>query len=157
MLTESRKRTITTAIIDVVLLVLFIGAAEPRPTGILWHEWLGIGFGVVAVVHIYRSWDWIVAALSRIFTHQTATTRFSLILNILVFVAATLAVVSSIAISREALPTLGLAWLTNHAWRGLHGLSAEASVILVGIHVAMHWRWIVNLVRPTPIARTEEV
>ena len=156
-MTESRKRTITTAIIDVVLLVLFIGAAEPRPTGILWHEWLGIGFGVVAVVHIYRSWDWIVAALSRIFTHQTATTRFSLILNILVFVAATLAVVSSIAISREALPTLGLIWLTNHAWRGLHGLSAEASVILVGIHVAMHWRWIVNLVRPTPIARTEEV
>ena len=157
MVTESRKRTITTGIIDVVLILLFIGSAEPRPTGILWHEWLGIGFGVIAVVHIYRSWDWIVAALSRIFTHQTATTRFSLILNILVFVAATLAVVSGIAISREALPTLGLAWLTNHAWRGLHGLSAEASVILLGIHIAMHWRWIVNLVRPAPIASTEEI
>jgi hypothetical protein len=94
--TESRKRTITTGIIDVVLILLFIGSAEPRPTGILWHEWLGIGFGVVAVVHIYRSWDWIVAALSRIFTHQTATTRFSLILNILVFVATTREVVGGL-------------------------------------------------------------
>jgi hypothetical protein len=94
--TESRKRTITTGIIDVVLILLFIGSAEPRPTGILWHEWLGIGFGVVAVVHIYRSWDWIVAALSRIFTHQTATTRFSLMLNILVFVATTREVVGGL-------------------------------------------------------------
>jgi hypothetical protein len=94
--TESRKRTITTGIIDVVLILLFIGSAEPRPTGILWHEWLGIGFGVIAVVHIYRSWDWIVAAFSRIFTHQTATTRFSLILNILVFVATTREVVGGL-------------------------------------------------------------
>jgi hypothetical protein len=155
-LTESRKRTITTAIIDVVLLVLFIGAAEPRPTGILWHEWLGIAFGVIAIVHIYRSWDWIVATLSRVLARQTAATRFSLILNILVFVTMTIAVASGVAISREALPTLGLTWLTNNAWRGLHGLSAEASVILVGIHIAMHWRWIVNLVRRTPIASTME-
>jgi hypothetical protein len=154
--TESRKRTITTGIIDVVLLVLFIGAAEPRPTGILWHEWLGIAFGVIAVVHIYRSWDWIVATLSRVFAQQTVTTRFSLVLNILVFVSMTLAVVSGIAISREALETLGIEWLTNNAWRGLHGLSAEAAVILVGIHIAMHWKWIVNLVRRTPIAGTVE-
>jgi hypothetical protein len=107
--TESRKRTITTGIIDVVLILLFIGSAEPRPTGILWHEWLGIGFGVIAVVHIYRSWDWIVAALSRIFTHQTATTRFSLILNILVFVAATLAVVSGLLPTVLKLGALGVA------------------------------------------------
>ena len=155
-MTESRKRTITTAVIDLVILLLFIGSAEPRPTGILWHEWLGIGFGVVAVVHIYRSWDWIVATLSRVLAQQSASTRFSLVLNSLVFVSMTLAVVSGIAISREALETLGLEWLTNNAWRGLHGLSAEASVILVGIHIAMHWKWIVNLVRRTPIASTME-
>ena len=68
----------------------------------------------------------------------------------------TLAVASGIAISREALETLGIEWLTNNAWRGLHGLSAEAAVILVGIHIAMHWKWIVNLVRRTPIASTVE-
>ena len=157
MVTESRKRTITTAIIDVVLLVLFIGSAEPRPTGILWHEWLGIAFGVIAVVHIYRSWDWIVATLGRVFGQQTAATRFSLILNSLVFVTMTIAVASGVAISREALPSLGLTWLTNNAWRSLHGVSAEASVLLVAVHIAMHWKWIVNLVRPTPIAGTEEV
>ena len=145
MSTESRKRTITTAIIDCVILVLFIGAAEPRPTGILWHEWLGIAFGVIAIVHIYRSWDWIIAGLTRLFGHQTANTRLSLILNILVFVAMTMAVASGVAISREALKSLGLTWLTNNAWRGLHGLSADASVILVSIHIALHWKWIVGL------------
>ena len=109
MVTESRKRTITTGIIDVVLILLFIGSAEPQPTGILWHEWLGIGFGVIAVVHIYRSWDWIVAALSRIFTHQTATTRFSLILNILVFVATTREVVGGLLPTVLKLGALGVA------------------------------------------------
>ena len=155
MITESRKRTITTAIIDVIILVLFIGAAEPRPTGILWHEWLGIAFGVIAVVHIYRSWDWIIATLSRFFGTQTATTRFSVILNVLLFLAMTIAVASGIAISREALRTLGLEWLTNRAWRNLHGLSAEAAVILVGVHIAMHWNWIVGLLRRKPTTTAE--
>ncbi|MFM2309702.1 MAG: hypothetical protein RLY87_1824 [Chloroflexota bacterium] len=153
MITESRKRTITTAIIDFIILVLFIGAAEPRPTGILWHEWLGIAFGVIAIVHIYRSWDWIIAGLTRLFGHQTAATRFSLILNILVFVTMTIAVASGVAISREALKTLGLTWLTNNAWRSLHGLSAEVSVLLVAVHIAMHWKWIVGLFkRRAPVA-----
>ena len=155
MITASRKRTITTAGIDLVILLLFIGAAEPRPTGILWHEWLGIAFGVIAVVHIYRSWEWIIATLSRFFGTQTATTRFSVILNVLLFVAMTLAVASGIAISREALRTLGLEWLTNRAWRNIHGLSADASVLLVGIHIAMHWHWIVGLFKRKSTATVE--
>ena len=61
------------------------------------------------MVHIYRSWDWIVAALSRIFTHQTATTRFSLILNILVFVATTREVVGGLLPTLLKLGALGVA------------------------------------------------
>ena len=67
----------------------------------------------------------------------------------------TIAVASGIAISREALRTLGLEWLTNRAWRNLHGLSAEAAVILVGVHIAMHWNWIVGLLRRKPTTTAE--
>ncbi len=153
---ESRKRTLTTFFIDVVVFVLFVGAAEPRPTGILWHEWLGIAFGVVAVVHIVRSWDWIVSTLSRIFAKQPASIRFSLFLNILLFVAMTIAVVSGVGISREVLPNYGLEWLTNRVWRGVHGLSADLSVILVGVHIALHWKWILNVMRRRPAISTLE-
>jgi Domain of unknown function (DUF4405) len=153
---ESRKRTLTTFFIDVVVFVLFVGAAEPRPTGILWHEWLGIAFGVVAVVHIVRSWDWIVSTLSRIFAKQPTSIRFSLFLNILLFVAMTIAVVSGVGISREVLPNYGLEWLTNRVWRGVHGLSADLSVILVGVHIALHWKWILNVMRRRPAISTLE-
>lgn len=153
---ESRKRTLTTFAIDVVVFLLFVGAAEPRPTGILWHEWLGIAFGAIAVVHIVRSWDWIVSTLRRILTAQPPSIRFSLGLNILLFVAMTIAVASGVAISREALRSMGLEWLTNRAWRSLHGLSADLSVILVGVHIALHWKWIVSVVRRRPAVSTLE-
>jgi hypothetical protein len=29
-------------------------------------------------------------------------------------------------------------------WRSLHSLAADASVIILGLHVALHWKWIVN-------------
>ncbi len=33
------------------------------------------------------------------------------------------------------------------AWRSLHFLTSDAAVVLVGLHVAMHWQWIADAVR----------
>ena len=32
-------------------------------------------------------------------------------------------------------------------WRGLHTLSADAFIILVGLHVGLHWQWVVTNVK----------
>ena len=32
-------------------------------------------------------------------------------------------------------------------WRGLHSLTANLSLVLIGAHVALHWRWIVETIK----------
>ena len=32
-------------------------------------------------------------------------------------------------------------------WRGLHSLTANLSLVLIGAHVALHWRWILETIK----------
>jgi uncharacterized membrane protein YhaH (DUF805 family) len=57
-------------------------------------------------------------------------------------------------ISEVALPFLGIDLSIGFGWRRLHDLSANFALILLGIHTALHWSWIVNtfnkyLIQPT--------
>jgi sulfite exporter TauE/SafE len=51
---------------------------------------------------------------------------------------------SGIMISESAMPTLGIALPMNFAWRRLHDMSANIALIIMGLHLAMHWNWIVT-------------
>lgn len=58
---------------------------------------------------------------------------------------------SGIYISAAALPELGMHTQATAAsfrfWKRLHPLFADATLILVPIHVALDWKWIVNVGR----------
>ncbi|NBX47756.1 MAG: DUF4405 domain-containing protein, partial [Chloroflexi bacterium] len=74
-------------------------------------------------------------------------TRINQILNGLLFIFMAVAVGSGIAISEEALPSLGILTSGSRVWMNVHGLSANASLILIGAHVAMNWQWVMRTVR----------
>lgn len=50
-------------------------------------------------------------------------------------------------ISHVALPSLGLSLGAGGAWRGIHHLTANLSLVLTGLHAALHWQWIVKAVK----------
>jgi hypothetical protein len=56
-------------------------------------------------------------------------------------------VASGILISRVALPYLGIDTLAGPFWTRLHILTAEVTLGLVPVHVALRWRWIVSVGR----------
>ena len=56
-------------------------------------------------------------------------TRINQILNGLLFIFMAVAVGSGIAISEEALPSLGILTSGFRVWMNVHGLSANASLI----------------------------
>ena len=62
-------------------------------------------------------------------------------------VAGTLCVASGILISRVALPYLGIGVQPDPAWDRLHTLTAEITLGLVPMHVALRWRWILRVGR----------
>jgi hypothetical protein len=73
--------------------------------------------------------------------------RLNYVLNALLFVDMTLVIFTGLMISKVALPSLGIDLGQDFTWRRLHGLTADWSLILIGLHVALHWRWILETVK----------
>jgi hypothetical protein len=58
-------------------------------------------------------------------------------------------------ISESALPLFGIQLAAGGAWRMLHTFSANLFVPIIGLHVALHWHWIVNTMRHLFVRRPE--
>ena len=54
---------------------------------------------------------------------------------------------SGIMISRAVMPSFGIAAPGNFVWRELHDMSANLFLIILGIHLALHWKWIVAVAK----------
>jgi hypothetical protein len=55
-------------------------------------------------------------------------------------------------ISESALPALGIALPHSGSWRMLHTLSADLFLVLVGLHIALHWQWIASMLKRLLVA-----
>jgi hypothetical protein len=90
----------------------------------------------------------------RFFKRLFSLSRFSLVLDVLVFSVFTLVMLSGFMASQSIVPILGFSVPLGPMWKIIHALSADAALIILGVHVGLHWRWIVAAVRraiqPTP-------
>jgi hypothetical protein len=140
----SSGQTKTKLWVDILVFIIFLVAMDPRTSGIAIHEWIALSVIAVLVVHLLLSWDWITQITRRLFGKMAGQTRINYILNWLMFVDGTLIMISGIMISQVALPTLGIKLPQGFAWRSLHDTSANIGLLLLGLHTAMHWSWVVN-------------
>jgi hypothetical protein len=56
----------------------------------------------------------------------------------------TVIMLSGFMISESLLPFMGISLPRNFAWRSLHDLSANLFLVVLGLHTALHWSWIVE-------------
>lgn len=133
--------------VDSGIFIGFLVAEAPHFTGMAIHEWLGIAFGAAIITHLLLHWQWIVAITRRFFSDIPRQARLNYLLNLLLFIDITLTIYSGLMISKVALPALGLSLGEGGAWRGIHTFAANLSLVLVGLHVALHWQWIVNAIK----------
>ena len=131
-------------LIDVAAFTLFFLVAAPQSTGIPLHEWLSYVFLATFVVHVAVHWQWIVDISKRLFKKLPGETRFNYFLNLLFYFLMILATVSGTLISEAVLPALDIQLVIDPFWTVLHELSANLSLLLLAVHLAMHWHWIVN-------------
>jgi hypothetical protein len=149
------NRNKTNLIVDSAIFAAFLVAMAPRFSGLAIHEWLGIAFGAAIVTHLLLHWQWLVEVTKRFFGKVQWSTRINYLLNALLFVDITVIIFSGLLISEVALPLIGVQLSSGGAWRGLHETSANLFLPLVGLHVALHWQWIVNMFKRfviTPLA-----
>lgn len=133
--------------IDAVALITYIAVSLPALTSVSVHEWLGLGVGVVFLVHVALHIDWIVRSVRRR-TGGTARLFGLLAFDALVFVAFVVVMVSGLMVSGTVLPTFGVYGVDGYFfWNPLHALSAKVLMALLVVHVALHWRKVLSGVK----------
>jgi Domain of unknown function (DUF4405) len=131
---------------DLVLLLGYTLAYSYGFTGIAIHEWLGIGLGLALLLHLTLHWDWVIRTTRRLLDPR-GHDKVIWIVNLALLFGMTLCVASGILISRVALPSLGIYPLAAPFWSRLHVVTAEVTLGLVPVHVALRWRWLVRVGR----------
>ena len=142
--TNTKNRTKLKLVLDVIIFIAFLIAMEPRSSGITIHEWLATSLIAVLIVHLLLSWDWITRITRHFIGKINNQSRFNYILNWSLFIDGTVIMLSGFMISESLMPSLGLQLPRNFAWRGLHEISTNLFLVLLGLHTALHWSWVVE-------------
>ena len=130
-------------LIDLIAFIAFLISMDPRSSGIPVHEWLTIAVTGVIIFHLLLNWSWIVDVTKHLFIKSTNGSRLNYVLNWLLFIDGVLIMLSGIMISQSVMPFFGITVPENFAWRELHDMSANLFLIILGIHLALHWNWII--------------
>ncbi len=137
-------KTRTNLFVDIAILAGFLVAYEPALTGIAIHEWLSLAFASAIIVHLLLHWDWVVQVTIQFFRKLFHSSRLNYVINLALLVDFVTIMLSGLMISRSVLPTLGIQLARDNAWRFIHSGAADFSLLLVGLHIALHWKWIAN-------------
>jgi hypothetical protein len=140
-------RTRFLLILDSLLFVAALVLQVVRLTGLTLHEWIGIAIAVPLLAHLVLQWQWITATWRRAMTEKRRRAQFNFLLNALLFGFMTLAIFSGVLASEVVTPNLALAAGRTSLWSDLHSFTTNTLVGLVGLHIALNWRWIVNAIR----------
>ncbi|MBX3064819.1 MAG: DUF4405 domain-containing protein [Anaerolineae bacterium] len=131
--------------LDIALVIAFAVEMEEHFTGLHNHELLGLAFGTALLIHIVLHWSWIVSVTKSFFAHLFHESRLNYVLNLALLIDMGVVVITGIIISRTL--GLNLGGSDNGVIQPLHLLASHLSLILIGLHVALHWKWIVTHVQ----------
>jgi hypothetical protein len=139
---------------------LFIGY-NPAWTGIAVHEWLCLIAIVPLLFHVIINWDQTLRVLSRFAEIVRATPKVNLVVDAALFVAGVTVMLSGLLVSQSVMKAVGIAVTPSALWASTHSWSADATILLLLVHFALHWRWIVKtagkLGRPRAAAEDDPI
>jgi cytochrome b subunit of formate dehydrogenase len=141
--------------IDVALFVGYLLLSAPQTTGIPFHEYVTVVFIPIFIAHIVLDWTW-VARVFRSTETKPAETRFNRLFDLVLFAAMVVVIYSGFMVSESILPDFGIEPTATTFWSTLHNAGGNLLILLVGVHLAMHWPWIkrnIGRIRPGSVTR----
>ena len=130
--------------VDILFFTLMILVLIPQTTGIPIHEWASFIILIPFFIHLIINWNWIVKNSTKFLKRQPNKKRFDYVLNWLLYVLMIIVTVSGIVISESALRLFGIYFEPDRFWSTIHNISATLFMTVLGIHIALHWKWIVR-------------
>lgn len=112
--------------------------------GLSFHEWAGLIIGIFFILHKILNWGWIKKVTMSFFRKCSGRARLNYALDVLLLAGITIMILSGIAISR----TIDFSWLSlggsRMFWRVMHTSSSYITLALFGIHLGLHWNWVLQ-------------
>lgn len=128
--------------LDGVLTLLFVTSLAFRVTGREAHEWIGVSFCMLFLVHTAWNWRWYKNIFSGKYSVRRAVSTFT---NMSLLVAMIALCVCGVLNSRHI---FGLSqFIDGEVVRQIHSFAAYWGLVLVGIHTGLHGEMIMNAMR----------
>ncbi|MBF6594631.1 MAG: DUF4405 domain-containing protein [Thermaceae bacterium] len=126
---------------DSILGLAFLFAFQPRFTGLPVHEWMGLSLAGVVLIHLLLGWNWVVNISKKLLGKLPGQTRLLYVVNLALLLAFVGVAVTGVLVSKVVFPHAG----ENRALLGVHRLFANGILLLMALHLALNWQWVVNL------------
>lgn len=121
---------------------------EPLPlTGLELHEWLGLVLCPLVLLHVVLQWQWFVTQFRRFRAPGAYRARVNAFLNVSLLVMMAAVLFSGVIISRQVAPLVGESLGRSRIWTGVHGWFNFIVVVLLGLHLALNWDWLLAALR----------
>lgn len=143
-------------LVDVFLLVAILVAYKPSATGFNAHEWLSLALTAPILLHLVVNWDWVGRAGKALFRKLRRATRLNFTVDTLLFVSTVTVMLSGFMVSRALAGAIGLVTDPQPIWYTVHSLAADATIAFALLHLTLHWKWIVRVIR-TRVLRAQPV
>ena len=142
-------------VLDAGMLALACVLQALSLTGLALHEWLGFLLCLLVLFHVILQWPWLIAGFRRLLTRGAQRARVNVALNYLLFIVMVAVLVSGVLISNQVAPLVGRALGRPPVWSELHGWLNFTLIVLVGVHLAINWDWVLGAIRRrvVPLAR----
>jgi hypothetical protein len=119
-------------------------------TGLEVHEWLGFVLCPLILTHVILQWRWLVAQI-QVLKRGFHRANVNALLNTLLLVVMSAVLVSGILASGQIISMVGERFGTVRIWREMHGWLNFVALVLVGLHLALNWDWVLGRFRrPRP-------
>ncbi len=143
----TRSLTRSRYVWDIVLLAGFILVMSPHMTTIAGHEWLSVLFLIPFAIHLLLHWQWVKETSGHLFSSASLSNRWHFALDTFLYLTMTFAIVSGFLASEALFVQLGISFDPDPFWTVVHHRYSNLLFPIVGIHLAVHWEWIVRTSR----------
>lgn len=140
------KKSFLKYFLDLLMIIVFILMFNKMVLGLSFHEIGGLALGAAIIIHIILNWKWVIGITKKIFSKNLPLkTRIGYVLNILLLVCFLLIIIAGVFISKVVFN--GIFQTGTIPWKNIHISVSYIALILIGIHLGLHWDWVIKLTK----------
>ena len=127
-------------VMDIAMTILFVLMFKKNVLGLSFHEIGGVAVCALFIVHTVMNRAWVVAVSRNLFSKKTpAKVRIRYAVDVLLLLDVFAILFTGLGISKKVFKIIAflLGWAIP-----IHMLLGGIALVLVGIHVGLHWGWI---------------